>query len=227
MKYIEILNIVNDSHLDAVKLVEHEMKKHRRRIELSIDKEAEIKSIISSLGYEDSIAGNAYINSNYNAGSTYFDVRNNLTSFYLNSRSMRRFKNPLDVIKKDSLRFYTLFIQEVELWKILHLQPAEESNQYSKSMLDIFKYSASTITIFLSRIRGKRGVKVVNEIIALRELDKIKQEDEITNQLLFDEISKVFPIGSISSFNSAFILGSSSRNKAKRRTEIDDIKKAY
>lgn len=75
MEYIEILNIVNDSHLDAVKLAEYEMKKHRRRIELSSDREAEIKSIISSLGYEYLIAGNAYINSTYNAGSTYFDIK--------------------------------------------------------------------------------------------------------------------------------------------------------
>lgn len=226
MEYIEILNIVNDSHLDAVKLAEYEMKKHRRRIELSSDKEAEIKSIISSLGYEYLIAGNAYINSNYNAGSTYFDIRGNLVSLYLNSYSVSLFEKPLDVIKRDSLKFYTLFLQEVELWEMLHPQSGEKNKQYSKSMLDIFRNDISTMNIFFRRIQGKKGTKVVNEVLALRELRKIKQDDEITNQLLFDEISKVCPIGGISTFNSAFDLGSS-KNKVKRKMQIDEAKKAY
>lgn len=149
-----------------------------------------------------------------------------MVSLYLNSYSVSLFEKPLDVIKRDSLKFYTLFLQEVELWEMLHPQSGEKNKQYSKSILDIFRNDISTMNIFFRRIQGKKGTKVVNEVLALRELRKIKQDDEITNQLLFDEISKVCPIGGISTFNSAFDLGSS-KNKVKRKMQIDEAKKAY
>lgn len=81
MEYIDIINIVNDAWLATSKLVKHEMKKNLRKIELSNDKEDTIKSIVVSLNYENSLAGYAYINSNYNIGDNFLEIREVLTNF--------------------------------------------------------------------------------------------------------------------------------------------------
>lgn len=111
--------------------------------------------------------------------------------------------------------------------KLIHHQHHEDCIQYSKTLLDIFLGDAHVIDIFFSRIQSKKGVKVVNEIIALRELGKMRQGHEIMNKCLFEEITKVGPIGGISGFNNAFYLGTNSKQKNKRRIEIEEAKKAY
>lgn len=166
MEYLDILNIVVEAHLYAVKQVRFEMKKHRRRIELSDDRMAEIKSIIKSLNYENTIAGHAYINSDYDAGSTYVDVRENLTNYYLSSHVVKCLKNPLEGIKSDAAKFYTLFLQEVELWQMLHSQPIEKNAQANENM----EYSDELLRLF------KNNKTLISELVG-------KSDDEIARQI--------------------------------------------
>jgi hypothetical protein len=166
MEYLDILNIVVEAHLYAVKQVRFEMKKHRRRIELSDDRMAEIKSIIKSLNYENTIAGHAYINSDYDAGSTYVDVSENLTNYYLNSHVVKCLKDPLEGIKSDAAKFYTLFLQEVELWQMLHSQPIEKNAQVNENI----EYSDELLCLF------KNNKTLISELVG-------KSDDEIASLL--------------------------------------------
>lgn len=230
MEYIDIINIVNDAWLATSKLVKHEMKKNLRKIELSNDKEGTIKNIIAALRYEDSLAGIAYINENYVIGNNFIEIREILSNFYYGSDFISKHINENDRLRfiDDDVRdFLLLLLQEIELRKLMHPQHHEDYIQYSKTLSYIFLDDTQVIDIFFSRIQSKKGVKVVNEIIALRELGKMRLGHEITNKCLFDEITKVGPIGGISSFNSAFDLGTNSKQKNKRRIEIEEAKKAY
>lgn len=103
----------------------------------------------------------------------------------------------------------------------------DSESQYSEVLQNIFLGDQTIIDKFFDRIKGKKGVRVVNEIIAIRGLKKMKEEDEISNRLLFDEISKVCPIGSLSAFNDAFALGNNNNTKYRRKAAIEEIKKAY
>lgn len=100
----------------------------------------------------------------------------------------------------------------------------ETSTEYSQQLLDIFLGDIDVVSLFFERINGKKGVKAVNEIMALRELQKILGNDKITNENLYRQISKVSKIGSISNFNNSFIF-QSDKTKIRRQAEIDAIKK--
>lgn len=230
MEYIDIINIVNDAWLSTTKFVEHEMKKNLRIIELSDNKENAIKDIIKSLNYEKSWAGYAYINSNYTLIGTFWDIRKILSDFYFNNKHITKYvkeeKIP-EAIKDDVEDFFLLFRQEIKLRNMLQSQSKENHSKYSDTLLNIFLNDISVADVFFSRIRGKKGVKVVNEILALRNLRKMRQRNKITNKLLFEELSKVCCIGCLSTFNSAFNLGITDKTITKRKNEIEEAEKAY
>ena len=220
MEYIDIINIVYDAWLATIKLADHEMKKNLRKIELSSNKEDVIKNIIASLDYENSYAGCAYINSNYTIGNNFMEIRETLSNFYFYHHSITKDvieERIPDFIKEDAESFFLLLHQEIELRKMMFFHPPKKHSQYSETLLEIFFGDISVINNFFSRIQGKKGKNVVNEILALRELRKMKQGNEITNKLLHGEISKITPIGAISTFNSAFDLGTESKTKARSK----------
>ncbi len=70
----------------------------------------------------------------------------------------------------------------------------------SENLLSIFKNDKETLDIFLLRIKGKSGVKVVVEVQALMKLNKIRKED--INRPLWMELSKIQNIGTESNWNS-------------------------
>ncbi|WP_297642898.1 hypothetical protein [uncultured Bacteroides sp.] len=102
----------------------------------------------------------------------------------------------------------------------------ETSTEYSQQLLDIFLGDIEVVSLFFERIRGKKGVKVVNEIIALRELQKMLDNTKITNEYLYNKISEVSKIGCISNFNNSFIF-QSKKTESRRREEIEAIKREY
>ncbi|MDH6343165.1 hypothetical protein M2480_001791 [Parabacteroides sp. PFB2-12] len=118
-----------------------------------------------------------------------------------------------------------IYRDEVEI-DLTAFSGIENKSQYSVVLQGIFLNDTTIIDKFFERIKGKKGTKVVNEIIALRELKKMEGADKTSNQLLLDEISKICAIGKISAFNSAFDLGSGN-TKLRRKREIEEAKKAY
>lgn len=141
MEYLDIVNAVMDSHFEAIKYARHKLKQHIRQIELSGNAESETKKIIASLDYDKTIAGSAYINSDYHVGVTHIEVRNTLASFYYHSPIIKRMNNPIEVIREDSRNFYILFLQEIELWKRLIPKgdkPYNKASQYSQELLQLF-----------------------------------------------------------------------------------------
>ncbi len=127
MEYIDILNIVTKVRHEVLTRVKHEMKKNKRLIELSSDKNAEIMRIISSLDYESTDVGCRYINSNYDMTLVTIET---IANAYYKSRSMRRFAEDvqIDYIKEDAERFLLLFQQEIVLRHILDKMNSEKAS---------------------------------------------------------------------------------------------------
>lgn len=104
-----------------------------------------------------------------------------------------------------------------------HRQPEQK---YSSSLMDLFYNDCKVIDTFIKRTANVKGIKVVDEIIALRELKKIKPSNEVSNKLLREILSEVASVTAQSAFDSAFCLGDG-KTRTKRRNAIDEAKKAY
>lgn len=75
----------------------------------------------------------------------------------------------------------------------------KQTEKVSALLLSIFKDDTAILNKFLSRIKGKSGVKVVTEVQALMELKKVRKED--VNRPLWTEISKIQNVGTESNWN--------------------------
>lgn len=76
---------------------------------------------------------------------------------------------------------------------------AKHTEKVSALLLSIFKGDVTMLNKFLSRIKGKSGVKVAIEVQALMKLNKVRKED--VNRPLWTEISKIQNIGTESNWN--------------------------
>lgn len=157
MDYFEVVNIVHDAWFDSIKIVRYEMRKHLRKIELSVNRTNEIKSIISSLNYETSLAGRGYIASNYYIGESFVEIRDRIACFYVNHPIISRIKDGerINFIKEDIAIFFPLFFQEIELRKLL-LPDALPQQAYSSDLLDLFKGHRELISQFI----GKSDIEI-------------------------------------------------------------------
>lgn len=80
-------------------------------------------------------------------------------------------------------------------------KPTQNSNLVqSEELLSIFRNDKKILDTFLFRIKGESGVKVVIEVQALMELNKIRKEK--VNRPLWKELSKIQYIGTESNWNS-------------------------
>lgn len=80
-------------------------------------------------------------------------------------------------------------------------KPIQNSNlAQSEELLSIFRNDKKILETFLFRIKGESGVKVVIEVQALMELNKIRKEK--VNRPLWMELSKIQDIGTESNWNS-------------------------
>ena len=146
---------------------------------------------------------------------------------YINSSDPA--KTPQSFIEWKRQYLYSLFsVVSMVLTNIRGKFSTEDpSHPYSDTLKKIFFDNIPIMNMFFKRIKGKKGANVVNEILALRDLEKMEQRDNVTNKLLFDEITKISPIGEISAFNTAFVLGPSNKAKNRRLQQIEEAKEVY
>lgn len=186
MEYIDVLNIAIDARFEVGKLVRHEMKKNLRAIELSRDKEYEIMRIIKALEYEKTIAGNCYINSDYDMELV---NRESITGAYINSNLMKRVEENkrTDFIKKDVECFYTLFQQEVELRKLLASLKQQDSD---KDKDDSVEYSERTINeealkrYFTAAFKGAGNNNINYFKYLIEDIKKVRNPKEAARMAL-------------------------------------------
>lgn len=130
MEYIDVLNWVLDASFKAQSAVRYEMKKHMFKIELSSNKDATIRELISQLDYEGSLAGHAYIASGFKIDWHPVGRRETLVRYYMNSKITKRCQDKEEYIREDAQRFYEVYFVEMELRKMLS-QP-DEANSFGQ-----------------------------------------------------------------------------------------------
>lgn len=106
------------------------------------------------------------------------------------------------------------------------LFPRQPERKYSSSLMNLFYNDCKVIDIFIKRTANVKGIKIVNEIIALRELKKIKPSNKVSNKLLREILSEVANVTAQSAFDSAFCLGDGN-TQMKRRKAINEAKELY
>lgn len=137
-------------------------------------------------------------------------------------------------IAKDFICHHNEYIQfiEEELRKLNVVNFSKNNNNYNlpkydDNLLFLFYNNEEVIDTFISRTQNMKGINVVNEILALRELQLIKPSKDVSNKQLHDIIGTIAQVCRQSAFNSALILDSSGRNKEKRKSDINKAKYFY
>lgn len=164
MEYLDILGIIYEVWEDDFQ-ARYKMKKNIRKTELSSDKEATIKSIISSLDYENCLIGSAYINNGYYIGNTIIEICQNAASYYFRHQNYFNSEAVERVIKSDVLYFFVLLRQEIELKKML----SKPTKEYDGDLMKLFKGHSDLIALLV----GKADDEIANLIKKwARERDK-------------------------------------------------------
>lgn len=115
MDYLEVINIVQNEYLKANNRAKFEITEVKRKCLLSTDKEAFINNELMGIDYKKSAFGYYYIACNYFCGSTWLEMRDVITQYYINHTDLFTDQS---CIESDVYTFLFAFCLERELQQL-------------------------------------------------------------------------------------------------------------
>ena len=143
MDYFEVINIVQNEYLKANNKAKFEITEVKRKCLLSTDKEAFINNELMGIDYKKSAFGYYYIACNYFCGSTWLDMRDEITRYYLGHTDIFTDQRR---IESDVYTFLFAFCLERELQQ---LKAAPEPQQKRQNVDEATPYYEKAVSVGL------------------------------------------------------------------------------